>query len=133
MESNTAYEMWIRPLKLIKLEADRVIIAAELFKINVLKDRYSKLLKEAFLNIMGFDVDIDIIPFENIPEEKPQENKNKGFTSIENEKLTFNNFIVGPSNKFAYTASMRVAETPGSVFNPLFIYGKFGSWQNSSS
>ncbi len=126
MESNTAYEMWIRPLKLIKLEADRVIIAAELFKINVLKDRYSKLLKEAFLSIMGFDVDIDIIPFENIPEEKPQENQNSGFTSVENEKLTFNNFIVGPSNKFAYTASMRVAETPGSVFNPLFIYGNSG-------
>ena len=126
MESNTAYEMWIRPLKLIKLEADRVIIAAELFKINVLKDRYSKLLKEAFLSVMGFDVDIDIIPFENIPEEKPQENKNTGFTSVENEKLTFNNFIVGPSNKFAYTASMRVAETPGSVFNPLFIYGNSG-------
>ncbi len=126
MESNTAYEMWIRPLKLIKLEADRVIIAAELFKINVLKDRYSKLLKEAFLSVMGFNVDIDIIPFENIPEEKPQENQNSGFTSVENEKLTFNNFIVGPSNKFAYTASMRVAETPGSVFNPLFIYGNSG-------
>lgn len=126
MESNTAYEMWIKPLKLIKLEADRVIIAAELFKINVLKDRYSKLLKEAFLSVMGFNVDIDIIPFENIPEEKPQENQNSGFTSVENEKLTFNNFIVGPSNKFAYTASMRVAETPGSVFNPLFIYGNSG-------
>ena len=126
MESNTAYEMWIKPLKLIKLESDRVIIAAELFKITVLKDRYSKLLKEAFLNIMGFDVDIDIIPFENIPEEKPQEKQNSGFTSIENEKLTFNNFIVGPSNKFAYTASMRVAENPGSVFNPLFIYGNSG-------
>lgn len=126
MESNTAYEMWIKPLKLIKLEADRVIIAAELFKINVLKDRYSKLLKEAFLSVMGFDVDIDIIPFENIPEEKPQENQNSSFTSVENEKLTFNNFIVGPSNKFAYTASMRVAETPGSVFNPLFIYGNSG-------
>ena len=126
MESNTAYEMWIKPLKLIKLESDRVIIAAELFKINVLKDRYSKLLKEAFFNIMGFDVDIDIIPFENIPEEKPQEKQNSGFTSIENEKLTFNNFIVGPSNKFAYTASMRVAENPGSVFNPLFIYGNSG-------
>ena len=126
MESNTAYEMWIKPLKLIKLEADRVIIAAELFKINVLKDRYSKLLKEAFMSVMGFNVDIDIIPFENIPEEKPQENQNSGFTSVENEKLTFNNFIVGPSNKFAYTASMRVAETPGSVFNPLFIYGNSG-------
>lgn len=126
MESNTAYEMWIRPLKLIKLEADRVIIAAELFKINVLKDRYSKLLKEAFYNVIGFNVDIDIIPFENIPEEKPAKNQNSDFASVENEKFTFNNFIVGPSNKFAYTASMRVAETPGSVFNPLFIYGNSG-------
>ena len=46
--------------------------------------------------------------------------------SIENAKYTFSNFIVGPSNKLAYTASLRIAENPGSVFNPLFIYGNSG-------
>ncbi len=124
--NDTAFKMWFQPLKLISLEADRVIIAADMFKIKVLKDRYTVLLKEAFYNVMGFQVDIEFIPTENVPEEKPVENKSSDFTSIENEKLTFNNFIVGPSNKFAYTASMRVAENPGSVFNPLFIYGNSG-------
>ena len=47
-------------------------------------------------------------------------------SNIKSEKFTFNNFVVGPSNKFAYTASLRVAENPGSVFNPLFIYGNSG-------
>ena len=127
--NNIAFNMWIEPLKLIKIEADRVIIAAPGFKIELILSKYKNLIEEAFFNVMGFNVEIELIPFENIPKEKSEENKgiNDSFSqNIENSKLTFNNFVVGPSNKFAYTASLRVAETPGSVFNPLFIYGNSG-------
>lgn len=127
--NNIAFNMWIDPLKLIKVEAERVIIAAPGFKIDLIMSKYKNLIEEAFFNVMGFNVEIELIPFENIPKEKVEENKslNNSFSpNIENSKLTFNNFVVGPSNKFAYTASLRVAETPGSVFNPLFIYGNSG-------
>ena len=43
-----------------------------------------------------------------------------------NKEYTFNNFIVGSSNRFAFTASMAVAEKPGKAYNPLFLYGKSG-------
>ena len=43
-----------------------------------------------------------------------------------NKDYTFNNFIVGSSNRFAFTASMAVAEKPGKAYNPLFLYGKSG-------
>ena len=43
-----------------------------------------------------------------------------------NKDYTFNNFIVGNSNRFAFTASMAVAEKPGKAYNPLFLYGKSG-------
>lgn len=123
-----AFNMWIEPLKLIKIEAERVIIAAPGFKIELLISKYKNLIEEAFFNIMGFNVEVEFIPFENIPKENNEETAKTDSSSlnIENTKLTFNNFVVGPSNKFAYTASLRVAETPGSVFNPLFIYGNSG-------
>lgn len=125
-----AYNMWIEPLKLIKLESERVIIAAPGFKIDLIMDKYRQLIEDGFYNVLGFNVKIELIPFENVPNEKSEDNKSSfngtSYSNIENAKLTFNNFVVGPSNKFAYTASMRVAETPGSVFNPLFIYGNSG-------
>ncbi len=128
--NSIAYNMWIEPLKLIKLESERVIIAAPGFKIDLIMDKYRQLIKDGFYNVLGFNVEIELIPFENVPNDKSEENNSasngSSYSNIENAKLTFNNFVVGPSNKFAYTASMRVAETPGSVFNPLFIYGNSG-------
>ena len=127
--NSIAFNMWIEPLQLIKLEAERVIIAAPGFKIDLILSKYKAFIEDAFFNVMGFNVELELIPFENIPKENVEqsENKSSSFESIENTKLTFNNFIVGPSNKYAYTASMRVAETPGlESFNPLFIYGNSG-------
>lgn len=126
--NNIAFNMWIAPLQLIKLEAERVIIAAPKFKIELIISKYKNLIEEAFFNIMGFNVEVEFIPAENIPKEKTESDNKDNFSqaNIENAKLTFNNFVVGPSNKFAYTASLRVSENPGSVFNPLFIYGNSG-------
>ncbi len=126
--NNIAFNMWIAPLQLIKLEAERVIIAAPKFKIELIISKYKNLIEEAFFNTMGFNVEVEFIPAENIPKEKIEDDNKDNYSqvNIENTKLTFNNFVVGPSNKFAYTASLRVAETPGSVFNPLFIYGNSG-------
>ena len=126
--NSIAFNMWIDPLKLIKIEADRVIVSAPGFKIDLLMSKYKSLIEDAFYNVMGFNVELEIIPEENIPKDNPENIKDSSSesSSIRNEKFTFNNFVVGPSNKFAYTASLRVAENPGSVFNPLFIYGNSG-------
>ncbi len=125
--NSIAFNMWIEPLKLIKIEADRVIVSAPGFKIDLIMTKYKSLIEEAFYNVMGFNVELDIIPEENISKDMPENNSvSSEKSNIKNEKFTFNNFVVGPSNKFAYTASLRVAENPGSVFNPLFIYGNSG-------
>lgn len=127
--NSIAYNMWIEPLQLIKIEADRVILSAPAFKIELLMTKYKALIEEAFFNVMGFNAELELIPSESVSKENGEQNENKDNITVntENAKLTFNNFIVGPSNKFAYTASMRVAETPGlESFNPLFIYGNSG-------
>lgn len=126
--NSIAFNMWIEPLKLIKIEADRVIVSAPGFKIDLIMTKYKSLIEEAFYNVMGFNVELEIMPEENIPKENSENisESSSQNSNIKNEKFTFNNFVVGPSNKFAYTASLRVAENPGSVFNPLFIYGNSG-------
>ena len=128
--NSIAFNMWIDPLKLIKLEAERVIVSAPAFKIDLIMTKYKSFIEDAFYNVMGFNVELEIIPEENIPKDntlkEAEEDSNSKFESIKNAKFTFNNFVVGPSNKFAYTASLRVSENPGSVFNPLFIYGNSG-------
>ncbi len=123
--TETAYNMWIKDLDLISLEAERVILSSPGFRINLIMEKYRSLIEEAFFNVMGFEVNIEIIPAENIPG-KNADSEILSYMSIENAKYTFSNFIVGPSNKLAYTASLRIAENPGSVFNPLFIYGNSG-------
>ena len=56
--NNIAFNMWIEPLKLIKIEAERVIIAAPGFKIDLILSKYKKLIEDAFFNVMGFNVEI---------------------------------------------------------------------------
>ncbi len=128
--NSIAFNMWIDPLKLIKIEAERVIVSAPAFKIDLIMTKYKSFIQDAFYNVMGFNVELEIIPEENISKENTTKDSNdsskKEFSSIESPKFTFSNFVVGPSNKFAYTASLRVSENPGSVFNPLFIYGNSG-------
>ena len=128
--NSIAFNMWIDPLNLIKIEAERVIVSAPAFKIDLIMTKYKNFIEDAFYNVMGFNVELEIIPEENIPKEnsiiETENTSGSNLSNIENAKFTFNNFIVGPSNKFAYTASLRVSENPGSVFNPLFIYGNSG-------
>lgn len=128
--NSIAFNMWIEPLKLINFGADRVTVASPAFKIDLIMTKYRHLIEEAFYNVMGFNVELELIPFESVPKDVSPENDDKNnnisFQNIDEQGLTFNNFIVGSSNKFAYTASKRVAENPGSVFNPLFIYGNSG-------
>lgn len=129
--TNVAYNMWIEPLKFIKVDADHLTVGAPGFKIDLIMLKYKDLIEESFLKIMGFEARLELIPFESLPKEiasyedtiKSAEWDLKHQGNIE---YSFSNFIVGPSNKFAYTASKRVAENPGSVFNPLFIYGNSG-------
>jgi chromosomal replication initiator protein len=55
-----------------------------------------------------------------------KEQKNQGKSTILNPSFTFESFIVGNSNQFAYTTAKSVAEKPGAIYNPLFLYGGVG-------
>ncbi len=52
--------------------------------------------------------------------------RTEGAQSVLNARFTFDNFVIGPSNRFACAASLAVAESPAKAYNPLFIYGRVG-------
>ena len=124
--------------KIYDINDQKVTLLVPMFvhKRTLLSKHYD-LLYDAFLEVTGKEREIDCVieseikkdsveeivdKVENINNKEPEEE----FDSRLNPNLTFENFVVGNSNKFARTAAFAVAENPGATYNPLFIYGKSG-------
>ncbi len=133
-----AVKLWIDALKPVELNgADAVFSVQSDFQRSVILSNYEPLLREAFHNVLGFDVNLhinvveedDSDPHNGIPDDAELDRRNeqleKSFEGA-NYEYTFETFIVGRSNEFAYAASTAVAKEPGKNYNPLFIYGPSG-------
>ena len=95
---------------------------------NWIKNRYKTKLEHLF-EIKGKKVDVKIVEKDaslSSKKSKKNENTKKVINSMLNPSHTFDNFMVGGSNQFAYAAAKSVSEKPGEVYNPLFIYGGVG-------
>lgn len=122
--TSTAFDLWISPLNFVTFDDDTIVLSiAEPFKRNIIMSKFLDKLQEAAKEVFGFDVNFNIIIEGETIEEKPKKSVN---TMDIEESLTFDNFIQGPSNSFAYSAAFNVAENPGEHYNPLFIYGPSG-------
>lgn len=138
--NETAYNLWIKIIKFDGFENSTVTLRfPKPMHKNIVTSQYGDLLNEAFENIMGFKVNInyvcdDVFENEKISNDNNSVNLDKHLEDYRNEQFTFDNFIVGPSNRFAYAAAKAVAGDPGSTmssgsfsnYNPLFIYGNSG-------
>ncbi|MBR5427586.1 MAG: chromosomal replication initiator protein DnaA [Clostridia bacterium] len=92
------------------------------FKQQLVQQKYASMIAEKFKQILGFDVNIEIISKSDADEAEITEEP----SGDSSDKFTFDNFVVGSGNQFAYAACQRVAASPGTVYNPLFIYGRSG-------
>ncbi len=138
--NNVSYTTWFKPIKPLELNGNTVYLQApEEFLRNMITRRYNNLLQNSFNHILDKEVEVKIlIPGEDIEENKNQvqpkkyqpdkkENKyNHSIKSFLNPKYKFDTFIIGNSNRFAHAASLAVAESPSSAYNPLFLYGGVG-------
>lgn len=129
--SDVAYNTWISPLEIYKVEKDIVIILIPSYQIHSL-DYISKKFKfdfkVAISEMMNNEYDVEfILENEKMKSESIVENASIYNINHENAKLnpkyTFESFVVGSNNKFAHSASLAVAESPGITYNPLFLYG----------
>lgn len=140
--SSLTYDTWFSDTKLYKLDngVAHIIVPMTIHKRH-LKDNYSDIIISKLNKLTDSNYELKFFLQEEIEEEKNKEfikttenndisnNKVKSNENVNNnliKKYTFDNFIVGNSNKFAHAASLSVAENPGKMYNPLFLYGNSG-------
>ena len=153
--NESTVKLWFGGIKLVYIDEHYVVLTEKLeYKCKIIRSRYRELLEDKFAEVLGFPVTVYVFseelggmpenfkslsPVSNgMPEDENKEetnepsfyetspeNKMPPMTNFYNKAYTFDNFIVGNSNKFAYAASIAVAESP-TAYNPLFIYGHSG-------
>ena len=131
--SPMSYETWFMDTNLHSLENGiaKIEVPMHIHK-NHLKNNYNDLIEEIFTEVTGTDFVFEFYTKEELEKIIPSIiNKDLEVipNSIEtnlNNQYTFENFIVGESNKFAKATALAVAEKPGFMYNPLFIYGNSG-------
>lgn len=135
-----AVKLWIDALKPVQLDGTTALFYVQsAFQRTVILTNYESLMKEAFLNTLGFEVNLDIQIEEEAEANQPDPLKPSDYDElarrheelehslqVANYEYTFSTFIVGGSNEFAYAACTAVAKEPGKNYNPLFIYGPSG-------
>jgi len=133
----SAFEAWLKPIKPKIDEPKRALILEvpnDFFKEWVMQ-HYNLIIQDILKN-MKSDLLLEFITNPTLaPDTKitkiPQDRKNPvrektGEGLFLNPKYTFENFVVGPSNRFTHAACLSIAESPAKAYNPLFIYGRVG-------
>ena len=128
--SDVSFDSWLKPLEVYAVEGDilYILVPFEQMALSYIQKKYYLPLKVAIAEITERDYELQFV----LPEHARSLNIKKtvkkpvslnGSNSNLNPNYTFETFVVGNSNRFAHSASLAVAESPGETYNPLYIYG----------
>ena len=140
--NSLSFQTWFEETELYRLEKNvaKIIVPFAIHKTHIINN-YRDIIVEGLYEVTNTNYELELLLRDEIIEDtEPKVNttsensSNITSNSIEmpyiksnlNSKYTFENFIVGNSNKFAHAAALAVAENPGKMYNPLFIYGNSG-------
>lgn len=133
--SKLSFDMFFSDLSLYKLDVDNKIIYIQLEDISIIKflrEKYIVQIEDIFSRMLRDDFQVVIKSKDEYKSNKIDKKKKvrkslyKDNSKLFNPKFNFENFVVGGNNRFAYAASLAVAESPAEAYNPLFLYGGSG-------
>ncbi len=113
--------------QVIELTEEKLILySPSEFRRSTIVRRYTDYIQDALKEIFDSDAKLEVYGDKELDAYR-NKGKDKIVTSMDfNPQFSFDNFVVGPSNRFAHGAAMAVTNNPGQVYNPLFIYGPPG-------
>ena len=116
---------WFDDAEVVELSEEQLILySSSDYRREIITKRYTPYIQDALKEIFHSDAKLVVFGDDELNTYK---SKGKPATSMDfNPQFTFDNFIVGPSNRMAHSAAIAVSKTPGQVYNPLFIYGPPG-------
>ena len=126
--TNVSYNTWISPILPVCVEGGEVILQAqnEVAK-NTLKNLYTNTISSAVSKAADKELRVSfIVKSERDKYEADLRSAMPGSDYLLHPKFTFENFVIGGSNNFAYAAAKAVADSPAKAYNPLFMYGGVG-------
>ena len=132
-----SFNSWIKPIEVYTVENDTITLIMSSTSMNpdmavsYVEKKYLEMLRITICEIMNHEYDVRLITAKDKQAAEIKKAatgsaaKNSGLQNL-NPNYTFDTFVVGTNNNLAHAASLAVAETPGQVYNPLFIYGGVG-------
>ena len=130
--SPMSYDTWFSDTKLHELSSNKalVIVPMHVHKKH-LKENYIDIINELFTEITGTNFLFEFLTKDELEKNLEIDTDIVGVPSLNfesniNPQYSFDNFVVGDSNRFAHATSLVVAEKPGTMYNPLFIYANSG-------
>ena len=116
---------WFDDAEVVELNENNLILYSPSdFRREIIRRRCTDYIQDALKEVFNSDAKLMVFGDEKLDAFKQ---KGKSVSSMDfNPQFTFDNFVVGPSNRFAHSAAIAVSKTPGQVYNPLFLYGPPG-------
>lgn len=133
--SDISYKTWVEPLEFHNVEdhvVSIIIPSDQAHALNYISSKYKSFFQVTITEMFDQDYDVKFILEKDIKTHDIMDSETPFSGSVYNinyenanlnPKYKFDTFVVGNNNKFAHSASLAVAESPGDVYNPLYLYG----------
>ena len=130
--SERSFKTWFEPISLLGVSAETLTLSVpDQYYGKWLEDHYQNLILSSVEEVVGHSLRIAYQVIEppkaapSLPSSSPTKERDETLAGL-NQKYTFDDFVIGPGNRFAHAASVAVSESPAKQYNPLFIYGPTG-------
>ena len=122
--TDISYKTWVEPLAFLNVVNDvvNIVIPADQSSVfDYISSKYASFFRVTITEMFNHDYDVKFVMEKDVKEIQEQSSVYEHANL--NPKYKFDTFVVGGSNRFAHSASLAVAESPGDVYNPLYLYG----------